>query len=421
MNDYRRIRGYLPAGNPFEKMLDALLADIAIMVQLPPGSHAKACERYEAIYNYLLRPEGLLAGLVVQFYAQGSMAIDATTSTRGTDNEYDLDAVLEGDFPANMTPSQVLDLVYLALKDYPVSAKVQRQTRCVTLRYADGMHVDITPARRRPGTLAFESVIFHAKPEEPAHRHFEALMNAYGFATWYRARTPDEEVFAEAFRLRTFDTWNTLAKADPLIHEVPDQTPFPRKSVATVALQLIKRFRDIWSANQPGRFPPSVMLSCHAGLAVRAGLTLSEMVIRQARWTARAILEADRMGCLLDVRNPVMRLDRFTDRWPENRAQQQAFAAALTEFADGLEAIRTNGMELEDAQEWLRLCFGAQVVTRSVQALNERNGRALHAGTHGYTRSGGLYVPAAPAIVNASSLASVVPARAHTNMGDRRP
>ena len=46
-----------------------------------------------------------------------------------------------------------------------------------------------------------------------------------------------------------------LAKADSLVHDLPEQTPFPRKSVTTVALQLIKRFRDIWSLDKPGRYP----------------------------------------------------------------------------------------------------------------------------------------------------------------------
>jgi len=63
------------------------------------------------------------------------MAIDATISKRGTDDEYDLDIVAELDIPEWMTPSEVLDLLKKSLKDYPV--KVVRQTRCITLRYAD--------------------------------------------------------------------------------------------------------------------------------------------------------------------------------------------------------------------------------------------------------------------------------------------
>ena len=420
MNDLSRIGGYLPAKSPFENPLDALLADIAIMVQLPPGLHAKACERYEAIRQYVVRPGSPVSGIVAQLYPQGSMAIDATTSTRGTDNEYDLDAVLEAEFPHGMAPGSVLDLTYEALKDYPVEGPVLRQTRCVTIPYSDGMHVDVTPARRRFGTLDFESVIFHAKPEESRNRHLEVPMNAYGFATWFRSRTPHEAVFEEAFGRLAMDDWTALAKADPVFHDVPDQTPLPVKSVTTVALQLMKRFRDIWSSSQPGRFPPSVMLSCHAGHAARSGLSLSEMVIRQARWTANAIELAAREGKLIDVRNPVMYEDRFTDRWPENQHQQRAFAGALYGFAESLEYMRKNDMQLEDMQDVLRKFFGTHVVARSVRAFTERAGRALRSGNQGYTQRGGLFIPAVPALVGIGTAASVVPARAHTNMGERR-
>ena len=79
------------------------------------------------------------------------------------------------------------------------------------------------------------------------------------------------------------------------------------------------------------------------------------MVIRQARWTAKAIDQAEARGQLVDVRNPMMATDQFTDRWPENCGQQKAFAHALHDLANGLEQLRTHGLELEDLQEWLRI------------------------------------------------------------------
>lgn len=421
MNDLSRIAGFPVRIDPLANPLDALLADIAILVQLPPGLHAKSGRRYAAIHAFACRPGSPLAGIIVQFYAQGSMAIDATNSTRGTDNEYDLDAVLEALWPPGTTPAEALNKLWLALRDYPCK-KVVRQSRCVTIQYADGMHVDVTPSRRIPQTGEFESAIFHAKPGTHASTHAEIPMNAYGFAGWYNGRTPDEEWFAAAYMQRMAEDMRLLSKAESVIHDLPEQTPFSRKSVTTVALQLNKRFRDIWSLDKPGRYPPSVMLSCHAGHAAKPGLTLSEMVMRQALWTARAIDDAAGIGRLLDVRNPKMQEDRFTDRWPENQAQQVGFSGALRALAGGLDAIRRGEVELEDAQDWLRERFGPSVVSRSIETMNERNGRALGSRAHGYSRKGGLYVPAAPAIITgAASLVSNVPARAHTNMGDRRP
>jgi hypothetical protein len=418
MNDlsgYLRYRTLDPLSDP----LDALLADIAIRVQLPPGLHAKALQRNSSIQEYLEREGSPLGGLIAQFYAQGSMAIDATTSTRGTDDEFDLDAVIELIVTVGVAPALVLDFLFYALKDYPV--RVSRQSRCVTLHYADGMHIDLTPSRRHPGTAAFESSIFHANPEQATESHYTVPMNAYGFAEWFKEKTPPEERFAKAYHSRMFEALHPGIAADAIVHDIPDQTPIERKSVTTVALQLVKRFRDIWSIGRSGRYPPSVMLSCHAGLAAMPGLGLAEMLIRQARWTSREIDRAAAVGRLVDVRNPMMHEDRFTDRWPENHAQQRDFGAALKKMAQTLETIRAEGMELEDIQDFLRACFGPMVVSRSVEAMNERNGRALRNGVHGYTRNGGLYVPAAPAIIGTSSPSrSVVAPRSHTNMGERR-
>lgn len=419
MNDFSHLKRVPSPLDPFIDPLDAILADIAINIQLPPGLHAKAVERYEAVRRHIERPGSPLEGRVACFYPQGSMSIDATISIRGTDDEYDLDIVAELDVDDGLTPGEILDLLYESLKGYPVEAVI-RQTRCVTLRYADRMHLDVTPSRRLQTPRERESVICHAKKEEPRSKHLFVAMNSWGFGDWYKLQTPMEERFALAFSRRFYESAGITFKAEADVHEVPEQTPLIVKSTTTVALQLKKRFRNVLYAKATGRIPPSVMLSCHAGHAAKIGMTLSDMLIRQARWTANAIDDAARYGQLLDVRNPVWREDRFTDRWPENAKQQAEFAKALHDLADGLEAIKRGDVQLEDLQDWLRAAFGERVVSRSLKTFNERTGAAIRSSGQKYTRSGGLFVPAAPAIISAASAVSPVPARAHTNMGERR-
>lgn len=402
--------------DPFADPLDAVLAEIAISIQLPPGLHAKAVDRYEAVRRYIERPGSPLHGRVACFYPQGSMRIDATISTRGTDNEYDIDIVAEIEGPDD-GPEALLDDLEAALEGYPVT-RIVRQTRCVTLYYADGMHLDVTPARRT-APKEKEGVIAHAKKGAGRDPARYVPMNAFGFGEWYTARTPVEERFARALNRRLYEQAGVVF-ADADVHEVPEQAPLLIKSVTTVALQLLKRHRNIVYASATGRVPPSIVLSCHAGHAAKPGMGLAGMVIRQARWTARAIDDAARAGRLLSVPNPEYPVELFTDRWPETQNQQVDYARRLHALADGLESARDGDVQLEDLQAWLRQQFGEQVVTRSVKAFNDRLGRQVKAGQHGYTRSGGLYVPAAPAIIGAVSGLAPVAARAHTNMGERR-
>lgn len=402
--------------DPFADPLDAVLAEIAISIQLPPGLHAKAVDRYEAVRRYIERPGSPLYGRVACFYPQGSMRIDATISTRGTDDEYDIDIVAEIE-GRDDGPEALLDDLEAALEGYPVT-RIVRQTRCVTLYYADGMHLDVTPARRT-APKEKEGVIAHAKKGAGGAPACYVAMNAFAFGEWYTARTPVEERFAKALNRRLYEQAGVVF-ADADVHDVPEQTPLLIKSVTTVALQLLKRHRNIVYASATGRLPPSIVLSCHAGHAARPGMGLADMVIRQARWTARAIDDAARAGRLLSVPNPEYAAELFTDRWPETQDQQVDYAHRLHALAEGLEAARNGDVQLEDLQAWLRTQFGEQVVTRSVRAFNDRLGRQVQAGQHGYTRSGGLYVPAAPAIIGAVSGLAPVAARAHTNMGERR-
>lgn len=408
--------------DPLQDPLDALLVDIAVRVQLPPGLHKTARERGESVCKHMERQGSPLKDRVRCFYPQGSMRIDATISTRGTDEEYDLDYVAELDVHPEASPGDVLDLVYLSLVDYPTLKPVKRQTRCVTVFFADGMHVDVTPSSLLPHPAQRESHIFHANPDKPAHEQRHVPMNAFGFGDWYNLRTPIEKRFADAVNRRIREAAGLDVRADAQFDEVPDQVPLIVKSVTTVALQLLKRHRNVVYAGYDGRIPPSVMLSCIAGHVATPGATLSDMLIRLARAVARMIQAASARREKVSVVNPVYDRDCFTDRWPENLAEQDAYAAHLTRLADGLEAVR-RAASLEDAQEWLRTQFGDRVVSRSLQEFTRRIGGGVAQSTRAYTQRGGVYVPSAPRIIGVGTAASVAaPARtrSHTFMGERR-
>jgi hypothetical protein len=410
--------------DPFLHPLDAILADIAIAVQLPPGLHAKACDRYEAVRTYAEREGSPLYGRILRFYAQGSMAIDATTSTRGTDDEYDLDIVAALDVAPGAPPDAVLDLLHRSIEGYPTSQKIERQTRCITVRYADRMHLDITPAARLPHGAERESHIFHANPAQPPRLHFHVPMNAYGFALWYQARTPQERRFAHAFDERLRKAYGYEIRADAEVDDVPVQVPLITKSVTTVAMQLLKRFRNVAYVDSTGRIPPSIMISCFAGHAAQPGLSLSDMLIRQTRLIASSIRQAGARQEKIMVVNPIFQRDCFTDRWPENLSQQEEFAAKLTAFAEGLEYFKRHEADLETLQNWLREQFGSYVVSSAVRRFNARNGLAVQTGSTAYTQRGRLYVPSAPALVGVGSAATAasrtVAATPHTFRGDWR-
>lgn len=402
--------------DPFSDHLDGLLAGIAIAIQLPPSKHALAVDRYERVRKHMEREGSPLKDLIEHFYPQGSMAIDATISTRWTDEDYDLDVVAQLTLPRGIAPSSVLDLVEQALENYP--AKIVRQTRCVTVQFADGMHIDVTPAIRHSVGPERQSDIFHAKEGTAASSHYTVPMNAYGFAAWYNERTPLERRFAEAYNIRLYDYYGVQYRAEADVDEVPDQVHFTVKNTATVALQLVKRFRNVQYADYKGRVPPSVMLSYYAGRAATPNTRLSDMVIRQARMIVSDIERHSAVGQRLLVTNPCYNKDVFTDRWPESLGQQDEFARYLRGLTSALEAIKAGRYDLEGAADLLRGLFGKGVVARAIEHANRVFGHAIQSGNRRYGK-GGIFIPTTPSLVGAATDASSsgVTGRTHTFMG----
>ena len=102
------MNSFTPTRAPLSEPADALLADIAIRVQLTPTQYSLAVQRYETVHKWIERPGSPLEDRVLQFHTQGSMAIGATVASKLQYDEHDIDLIAELDIPANTAPSAVL-------------------------------------------------------------------------------------------------------------------------------------------------------------------------------------------------------------------------------------------------------------------------------------------------------------------------
>src|ERR1700724_2076098 len=245
MNDLWNVT---PLG-PTAPVGEILLAETAIRIELPPSLHQLAVDRYEAVRKHIERPDSPLRDRVTWFYPQGSMAIRATIKARRREDGFDIDIVAELILPPGLTPAQILDLLFEAINGPRGSmyhGMVERQTRCVTVFYADGMHLDITPSELLDERDPRLSHICHAKPEEPPEAHRRPIMNSWAFCDWFNARTPVNLIFEQAYakRARTLDEMIIAKDAD--VKPVPAHSTLERgKSTTVVALQLLKRNRNV--------------------------------------------------------------------------------------------------------------------------------------------------------------------------------
>jgi hypothetical protein len=392
-------------------LADTLLADIAIRVQLSPTLHRLATDRYQTLDHWIQREGSPLYGLVETTYAQGSMRIGATINSRVTNDEFDIDAVTQLRLAIATPPSHVLDILFDAVRGEPGSRYfgcTRRRSRCVTISYKGGMHVDLTPAILQIGTPPRQSWIFEHESHGPFDAGRSLIANPYGFGEWFKQRMPDDNDFSRWFLGRTQTYEERILAAEP----VPPPVPVGQKSRVIVALQLFKRWRNVQYDTRTGRRPPSVVLSKlvadAATDAAMSGPGLLHVLLQLAQSLLDEFQRCESNSLLIRVANPVCPDDVLTDRWPGNLGAQATFIADLRNLiADLLKLQRTSN--IDDIRRILVSLFGEAPALKAI----EPHLKTLPRGPMSVTSTGGVIAGTA---VAGSSVARTVPR--HTFHGD---
>ena len=402
--------------------LDVMLAEIALRIQLSPTDHSKAVARYEAVSRWIDRPDSPLHGCVQLTYPQGSMAIGATIARSSERDEHDIDAMAQLALARDVDPEVVLSLLDRSIRGERGSRyhdMTIRRTRCVTIQYADGMHLDVTPAVLLQELRARTSVIFHSKPEDRREPGKQLYANPWGFGEWFTDMTPAaaDAAFAEYFERRSLEETRLRMMAEAATEPVPDQLPAYRKSRALIALQLIKRFRNLRYERRPNlRRPPSVLLCKYVADHANQTTTLAEEVLYQATAMLEIFEAAHRAGRFVYEENPTCQADVLTDRWPASLQDQERFIGDLREVTQKLERL-VQGAPLEKMRKILGDLFGERPAHDVVSDYIERYGSQVKQGS-GAHLSGTGQIPAAGVMLGSvPAVARRTPS--HTFFGDQ--
>lgn len=167
---------------------------------------------------------------------------------------------------------------------------------------------------------------------------------------------------------------------------MPDQDPAYRKSRAVIALQLIKRWRNLaYDARHGGlRLPPSIVLAHSVAVNANRTSSLSEELLHQVVCLISALVAAERNGQTCEAVNPACDpYDVLTDRWPEDLNSQRVFLDELRAFAVDIQRLRS-GLSVPEMRKTLEKLFGERPAADSVrkfmdgQVSADRNGVAAH-------------------------------------------
>lgn len=406
MNQHARFADQIARYSP----LDVLLADVAVRVQLTPTEYLTAIRHYEVMGEWIDRPGSPLRGRVQSFYSQGGFSTGSTVASHSERAEFDLDAMVQVDWPRDIDPEVALRTSHVAIAGEPGSRyhdKSERKTRCTQIQY-DGMHLDVTPAILLGEHLPKTSYIFHSKPSDPSVRKETLYANPYGLAEWFNGRTIADEAFGRFFEGRSLDYDRarlSLMKADT--SPVPVQLPIYRKSPQVICLQLIKRWRNVaYDRRHKGlRLPPSVLLTFYIGLHTNNSRSLTDELIYHVECIISKLVAAgaSSTGLVKEV-NPACEADELTDRWPGDSLNQQIFLHELLGFVADLKKLKA-GVPISEMRKILEKLFGEKPAAEAVSAFTQRFSDDNSAGS-------GLYIPGRGAIPALGAIAAPSVARA---------
>lgn len=348
--------------------LNLLLRDIAHKVQLSATDYRLAQDRYCAVSDYICAAGSAIAQFSPLLYPQGSFRIQSTISSSLDRDEYDIDLMLELVLRRDLDPDTVLELVRGSIDrgfGSRYHGKVTKKKRCVTIDY-DNMHLDITPAVLIPEAPERTCVIFDRHPERSDH----VLSNPEGFACWFESRTLSGSMLAE------------VRKA-----AVPNQAPLEDKSIALLALQLLKRWRNVHYDDGEQK-PPSVVLAYLVAECQARHGSLLDALMSFAAHMHRRVSDSN-----FQIINPQCPLERFTDRWPANTTERDRFVRELGEIHASLAAMRSVEEPLYKKRETLQDLFGEAVTQLAFNSVNERLGKCGSDGVIGFERGSGAVRP----------------------------
>lgn len=362
------------------KSHDDILEAIADALDIPPSKFEEAKSRYEAIGNWLDRPESSIAQFKPSISPQGSFLLGTVTRPFTDTEEYDVDLVCrllatKADFTQKSLKEAVGREVALYARARGM-AHPEEHRRCWRLNYAAGaqFHMDVLPALpdaqryqarlmlegysnlAKDGTLSGQAIAITDNSLPQYNRPTEdwPQSNPTGYAAWFRSR----------MRVRLTEAKLALAKRERItasVDEIPDykvKTPLQR------TIQLMKRHRDCIFTDDAEYKPISIIITTLAAHAYNEEPTISAAL--QSILTGMDRFIEDRGGVAW-VANPVNPAENFADKWAEEPKKRENFHRWLDQARQDF-ALYLRASAFDKMPELLREHLGTKLVDSTMAA-----------------------------------------------------
>ncbi len=303
--------------------IDDLLDRMAEEVQLDKTRYERMIQHYEAVKNWIESDEKFFKPFKYDIYPHGSVRTLTTVKPIGRD-EFDLDIVLHLKTQwANHTPAKIYNELKRRMQEHETyKVMLEPKNRCLRLNYSGDFHMDILPGIQED---EFEENKLRIPDRELGTW---VSSNPKGYAKWFidKANTVQMSLLEKALRAEHLP-------ADDFANKKPLQR----------AVQLIKRYRDIYFQKDDTYKTSSIVLTTIAGQFYNGEDSIFEAVDGIINRIRSKVIASPTQR--IKVLNPVNAEEDFTDKWERERGYYSAFIAFCNHlYAEWQELKKEHGM-----------------------------------------------------------------------------
>lgn len=329
--------------------IDRMYRKIAAEIEISEAQADKAKESYEAVGKFL---NNNIKQYDVKIFPQGSFRLGTVIKPISDKDEYDIDlvATIDNKFTSAKELKNIVGDVLKGSDRY--SEKIEEGKRCWTIEYAESAnyHMDILPTMRSDTYFRNKELIMTHKEDENSNYEFRQT-NPEAYYDWFVKRMEEEKKkLTEEYAIR-----NKME-----IVEVPE---YKIKTTLQIAIELLKRYRDIKFKETPDIKPISIILTTLMARIYTGKENVYELIEKFSKEYI-LYLEKDENGNVL-IKNPVNENENFADKWPNNPERKEAFFRFMNELKEDLVSNRIllEGNMREQADCYKKL-FGDNMVNR---------------------------------------------------------
>ena len=334
--------------------IDAMYRKIAAEIEISETQAEKAKESYEAVGNYL---NNNIKQYDVRIFPRGSFMLGTVIKPISDKDEYDIDlvATIDNKFTSAKDLKNIVGDVLKTSDRY--SEKVEEGKRCWTIQYSESAnyHMDILPTMKSDTYFQNKKLIMTHKEDENSDYEFRQT-NPEAYYDWFVKRMEEEKKkLTEEYAIR-----NKIE-----IVEVPE---YKIKTTLQIAIEILKRYRDIKFKDTPDIKPISIILTTLMSKIYTGKENVYELIEKFSKDYV-LYLEKDENGNIL-IQNPVNENENFANKWPSNPERKEAFFKFMDELRYDLvtNKVLLEGNLREQADAYKKL-FGENMVNKVYESM----------------------------------------------------